>query len=93
MRKSKSVSEKNLHLMIYLEMVRPFDVDNIFRLVFPLVFKVALLFAEVRSGQYKYGIYWSKFFQKCDQLFPIFLCGGLIINTVDGQRGRIMSQK
>ena len=44
------------NLMIYVEMVRPSDVKNILRLVFPLVFKVALLFAEVRSGQYKYRV-------------------------------------
>ena len=36
------------NLMIYVEMVRPSDVKNILRLVFPLVFKVALLFTEVR---------------------------------------------
>ena len=38
------------NLTIYVEMVRPSDVKNILRLVFPLVFKVALLFAEVRPG-------------------------------------------
>ena len=41
--------------MIYLEMVRPFDVKNIFRLVFSLVFMVALLFAEVRRGNISVG--------------------------------------
>ena len=38
------------NLTIYVEMVRPSDVKKILRLVFPLVFKVALLFAEVRPG-------------------------------------------
>ena len=64
------------NLMIYLEMVRPFDDENIFRLVFPLVFKVALLFTEVRRGNISMGYITPNYSKSATNFFPYFCVGG-----------------
>ena len=64
------------NLTIYVEMVRPSDVKNILRLLFPLVFKVALLFAEVRRGNISMGYITPNYSKSATNFFPYFCVGG-----------------